>query len=404
MATREELLNQFRELHAKRDYLGALGACRSILDLNPRDALGWRNMGACYLALGQEDDAREMMRRGLDIDPKDSYAHYYLGLLASRKNDHQGAIDHYQKALDCNENLTEAALGLASSYYQVGDLPNALFYYTQAYQNNQDNPDVARSFGVILMRVGQLSQAAYYLREAIERRPDWAEPHVELGEVLRLMGEDRDAVAELLKGLRIRMKPEGLVSLGRIHLKYNEPRKALAHLHQALKLGPNFAPAHHALGLCHMALAEWSEAIKHCEEAYKWDPDDLETVLDLAAALVEGGGPGSLDRGYRLASAVRVKDPNQVRAFDILGWCLFKQGRVPEAFENLEKARTLIELRESRQKADAPIYEHLAVVYDGMHDSMMSREMYSRALEADPSRREEWQKKSRRIGGNDSPA
>jgi tetratricopeptide (TPR) repeat protein len=404
MATREEMLGQFRELYTKHDHLGALGICRSILELNPRDALGWRNMGACYQALGQMDDAAEMFRRGLDIDPKDAYGYCYLGVLSSRKGDHQGALDLYQKALDLNANLTDAALGMASSHYQMGDLPNALYYYTQAYQNNQDNPDVARSFGVTLMRVGQLSQAVFYLKQAIEHRPDWAEAHMELGEALRLLGEDRDAVTELLKGLRIKMKPEGLVSLGRIHLKYNEPRKALAHLHQALKLGPNNAPAHHALGRCYMALKEWPEAIKHCEEAYKWDPDSLESALDLAASLVEGAGPGSLDRAYRLASAVRVKDPNQVRAFDILGWCLFKQGRHPEAFENLEKARTLIELREVREKADAPIYEHLAAVYDAMKDSMMSREMYSRALESDPSRRAEWQKRSQEVGGNNGPA
>jgi Tfp pilus assembly protein PilF len=106
-----------------------------------------------------------------------------------------------------------------------------------------------------------------------------------------------------------------------------------------------------------------------------------------------------VDRAYRLAAAVRVIDPNQVRVYDIMGWCLFKQGKFSEALAELEKARSLMELKEVPDPAYAVVYEHLAEVFGRLRDSMMAREMFSRALVADPSRAEEWRKRAQVFGG-----
>lgn len=393
-ANREEVLARFRGQFASRDYDEALASCRRLVELDPGDAVGWRNMGAVYIAMGRDREALEVSQRALELNPKDAYVYHNLGALSSRLGAHERAILHYQRAVELAPEMAEGHVGLAGSYYQLGDYVNALYYYSQAYQNAPDNPEIVRGFGVTLMHTGQLPKAVYYLRQALELRPDWPEARMELGESLRRMGEDRDAMTELLKALRMKQRPEGLVSLGRIHLKYGEPRKALVHLQQALKLGPRYAPAHHALGLVQAAIKSWPEAVRHLENAYRYSPDDPEIALDYAWAEVEAGK--DLDHAYRLASAVRVKDPNQPRAFDVMGWCLHRQGKYAAAREELEKARTLVELKETPAPGDAVIYEHLAETYAALKDSMMSREMFSRALELDPGRREEWQKRQQK--------
>jgi tetratricopeptide (TPR) repeat protein len=381
---REQLQAQFREAFGRRDYRKAMDACRALIEANPRDAVAWRDMGAVYTVLGQHESAYEVLTRALQCDPKDPRIHYNLGALSSHAGDHELAIPHYTKVAEMSPDAPDGYLGLASSYYNLGDMANAVYYYSQAYNRAPHNAEVTRSFGATLLKLGQLAKARYYLEQAVEAMPDWAEPHIELGEVLRRLGEDKDAVRELLTGLRIRQKADGLVSLSLIHLKYGEPRRALTHLENAMKLEAGHAPARHALGLVFSAIKDWPGALKSFEAAFTADPENLEYVLDYAGALLEAGGDP--DKAYRYAAAVRVKDPNTVRAFEIMGRALAKQGKKEQAIAEMEKARTLIEMKEVQDSSLVPLYEHLADAYEAAEDFMMARAMLERAFTLAPQR------------------
>ena len=389
---REELVARFRETFARRDYLKAMQACSDLLALNPRDGVAYRNMAGVYIALGQDADAAKTVQYALEIDPKDGQAWYVRGLLSSRAGKQEEALHQFEKAIEFNPTQGEGYQGLGFTYEKLGDMGNAIYYWSRAYDTDPENAEIARGFGVTLMRAGQLAKAAHYLRHALEKQPEWPEARMELGEILRRTNEDRDAVAELLKGLRVKQRPDGLVSLSRIHLKYREPRKALVHMERAIALAPDYAPAHHVFAQAHAALGAWPLAAIHFERAYALEQDNMEYAIDLADALVHVGA--DVDRAYRLAAAVRIKDPNLARAFHVMGWCLLKQGKHPEAHEELEKARTLFEMRGAPELWAGELYEHLAQNYTAMNDAMMAREMYSRALEADPARREEWLKRA----------
>ena len=383
-ADREQLQAQFREACGRRDYRKAMDACRALIEANPRDPAAWRDMGAIYTMLGQHEDAYEVLSRALQYDPKDARVHYNLGALSSHAGDHELAIPHYTKASELAPDSPDGYLGLAAAYYNLGDMANAVYYYSQAYNRAPHNAEVTRSFGAALLKLGQLTKARYYLEQAVEARPEWAEPYMELGEALRRLSEDKDAVKVLLTGLRLKQRPDGLVSLSRIHLKYGEPRRALTHLENALKLDPQYAPAHHALGLVHEAVRDWANAFKAFEQAYRLDPDNLEYVMDYAGAMLESGG--DVEKAYRYAAAVRVKDPNTVRAFEIMGRALSKMGRKQEAIEELEKARTLLEMSETKDASLAPLFSHLADAYEAAEDYMMTREMLARAFALAPQR------------------
>ena len=386
--TREELLEKFKDACGRRDYLAALEASRQMIAENGRDSVAWRNMSGIYFALGQDAEAFETNQHAMNIDPKDPYVHYNFGVLAARRGKPEEAIGWFTRVIELAPNIGDGYLGLATTYLKEGDTGNAVFNFSQAYQRSPDNPEVARGFGIALMEMGQLPKAEYYLRQALEKIPDWPEVRMELGEVLRRLGEDRSAVEELLRGLRAKHRPEGLVSLSRVHLKYKEPRKAIPHLHRALQLAPNHAPAYHVLGLALVAERDWPAAAAQFERAHALDSGSAEYALDLADALVNSGA--DVERAYRLAAAVQIKDSTIARAHDVAGWCLFRMDKHAEAHQELEKARALVEVRTTREPADAVLYEHLAEVYEALKDGMMAREMWSRALEADPSRREEW--------------
>ncbi len=390
--TREELMSRFRERFAARDYLKALQDCRELLTMNPRDAVAWRNMSALYIALGSDADAAETARRAHDIDPKDPWTHYYLGVIDARADRNDDAVHRFQQALSLNATMGEAHQGLAAAFFRLGDDGNSVFHWSQAYQLAPESAEICRGFGATLLRMGQTPKAIYYLRQAVELLPDWPDARQDYGEALRRAGEDRDAVTELLRGLRIKQRPEGLVSLSRIHLKYREPRKALVHLQRAVELVPTHAPAYHVLGQVHAALKDWVKATEAHGRAYAIVPDSTEYALSYAEALMNAGG--NMDHAFRLAAAVRIKDPSRPKAFDILGWCLHRQGKSVEAREELERARAIIEVKERADIDDAVIYEHLAEVYQALNDSMMSREMFARAAEIDPARRAEWQSRA----------
>ncbi len=382
--TREELLAVFREEFASRNWSGALATVHRLAQMDPRDAQAWQNMGAVYVAMGGKDSARESFKRALEIDPKNALAHYNLGVLSSQEGNHDQAILHYQKAIGVMPDMVGAFMGLASSYFQLGDNAYALYNYSQAYMRAPQDAEVARSFGVVLMKMGQYVKAAHYLEQAVQSRPDWAEPYLDYGEAMRRLGRDREAMEALVKGLRMKQRPEGLVSLAFLHLKYGEPRRAHAHLHRALALSPGLASAHRGLGLCHVSEKNWTEAIKELREAHRCDSENLETALDLASALIESGQ--ELAQAYSLASAVRMKDPDGLQALDVIGRCLIKQGRYDEAREELEAGRALMEASEQQDPLAESLYRHLAEVYMALNDSMMAAEMESMARQAKENR------------------
>jgi tetratricopeptide (TPR) repeat protein len=381
---KEELRAAFRKHFAERRYVKAIEVCIELVEEDYQDALGWRNLGAAYMALEHDDEALKVLNRAAALAPEDALTRYNIGVVLSRKGKHAEAMNYYERAVALAPDLAQGYLGLASSCYHLGDLDGALYHYSQAYLMTPDNAELASNFGATLARAGQHSRAAFYFRQAIALSPEWTRPRVELGEALRQSGSFRDAIRELLRALRVERTPAGLTTLVLVYLGAGKIEKAIRRADEAVALNPAYAPAHRVRGLCLSRLRSWPEAIRSFEEAYRLAPDDFDAVLELAYVLAETSQ--ELERAHAMVSAVLARDRRNVRALDVMGWCLYRQGQFQDSLRELEKARQLLETGGVISDAAMEVYRHLTTVYEAVGDTMMANEMWLRTGDKGPRR------------------
>ncbi len=83
--------------------------------------------------------------------------------------------------------------------------------------------------------------------------------------------------------------PAALDVMGWLHYKIGKVEHAGIYWEQCLQIDPNFAPAHHALGIMSLELGEYEDAEKHFRRNVELDPTSSAFKVELSQALVECG-------------------------------------------------------------------------------------------------------------------
>ena len=120
-------------------------------------------------------------------------------------------------------------------------------------------------------------EAVQVLREAIRLQPDFPGPHITLAGVLRQMGDTAGAQAESRTGESLtkeRLSLQGATfatNSGKRMLNAGDIDGAIAQFRSAVKLSPDYAPAHYQLGLALARKGEKGEASKEFQKASELD-------------------------------------------------------------------------------------------------------------------------------------
>jgi len=192
-----------------------------VVEIEPRSAIGNRNLGNVLLGEGLADAAIARYQRSLAGDSLSHETINALGTALAAKGDFAGAIALYQRALALeprdsralnNWGVAEASLGhtdaaiekyraalaIDSSYAeaevnwgnalvrarQPGD---ALSHYERAVRLRNDNADARVNWGVALAQLGRLQEAAQQFRTALDADPSNADARTYLAETERLL-------------------------------------------------------------------------------------------------------------------------------------------------------------------------------------------------------------------------
>jgi TolB-like protein/Tfp pilus assembly protein PilF len=113
---------------------------------------------------------------------------------------------------------------------------------------------------------------------------------------------------------------------------------AEAQFRRATELNPNYANAHHWLGIIYELERRCTEAVAELQRAQSLDP--LSANINSRAGLTLCAC-GAVDPGIQILQRHLLADPKWVRARSSLAVCYFQQGKLPEAIQELETAKSI---------------------------------------------------------------
>jgi Flp pilus assembly protein TadD len=117
-----------------------------------------------------------------------------------------------------------------------------------------------------------------------------------------------------------------------------KPDEAIRHWSQAVQLRPDFAQAHHNLGVALARRGNLSEAADHWLAVVRFDPNNAEVHYMLATAMASMGKLDQALEHYTKAVQLKPQIDTSPRLHDLLGMNYATAGRFQEAIVSTQKA------------------------------------------------------------------
>ena len=196
---------------------------------------------------------------------------------------------------------------------------------------------------------GDLREAIRYYCQALEADPNFAPAYSGLADAYQTLGDwsflsPDDSYPYALAAARKSLElDEGLseahASMGRIRFAFQGDRQgAEREFQMALRLNPDYAPAHQWYGEHLSALGRSREALREIEQALRLDP--LSPPLQVSAGWVFLQAR-RYDRAEQQCRKTLEIDPTFFPAQVCLGWVHERRGRYRDAVQAFEKAAVL---------------------------------------------------------------
>ncbi len=291
-------------------------------------------------------------RRQTDRPPatEDAFADkpHLLGkaLKLHQSGDMEGAYPLYREFLQQNPRHPMALQRMGLWFSQRGDYQRAIAFMRQSLEQFPEQPEVANNLGNALSKSGRTDEAIDCYREAVRLYPNYADALRNLGLCYLKTARYAEAIKSFEACLDLR--PDDAVtwlSLGNVHNK-GDLAAAIHCYEKALALQPDYADAHHNLGVCLRMTQGAQEALEHYQTARDLGLDRAELHHNTGNALIDAGDAmGAID-AYREALA---RDPSDVDSHRNLNSLLWQQELLEDYLDSYRQALvrqpTAIELR-----------------------------------------------------------
>lgn len=147
---------------------------RSVLDENIRHPDALLGMGLFASRVAIFDTAASLIQQAIDIDPRNAGYWSNLGNVLQKLDRWDEAIEAHRAAVRLNPGHFAIRQNLGSALNLVDRPFEGLPHLREALRLNPDSPDVAASYATTLYRVGEYGAAARFFRQALARNPQLA--------------------------------------------------------------------------------------------------------------------------------------------------------------------------------------------------------------------------------------
>lgn len=215
-------VRQFRA----RDFTGAQVVFSRAAQASPRDGLSNLYLARCHFALGNYDQAIELLKQPgefgrhelealywkgksyqelaaqtlekmISIDPDSYRVHQMSGALLEDKRKYGEAIDAYQKTLKASPDLMGIRFAIGNAYWKMQNLDEALVWLKDELARNPYHAVANYKVGSIHLAKGNTDQAVPFLEKAVAANPGLLAAQQDLAKAFTSLGRHEDAISKL---------------------------------------------------------------------------------------------------------------------------------------------------------------------------------------------------------------
>lgn len=266
-------------LHRAGEHDELVHLCRHALPFAPASLALLHAGAAGHLALGQFQEAVELLTRLIKHYPHHFPAHVMLGSALAKSRHHDQALAAYHRALELQPHFAEAHLDIGTIHFADRRHGEALAAYDRAIAIRPDLVDAWVGRGNALLDLGRIEEATAAYDRALALRPQLASACCGKGNALLRSGRQRDAVIAFDNA--IAAEPgfaEAWVGRGTAALFLGRHDDASASFDRAIAGSPQLAGAWLGKGQVSYQQKRYEEALAAWEKALALNPDQAEVA------------------------------------------------------------------------------------------------------------------------------
>ena len=198
----------------------------------------------CYLRLGRNGDAVQLLEPAYQADPADRAVDYALGTALIRTGQLQKGERVINRILKDGDD-PEASLLMGAAELAAGDAAKAASTIAEALHRNPQLPGGWSIYGRALMETNDDDDSKAAFQRAIQADANDFEANFHLGRLLRLGGNNAEAAPYLDRALRLR--PDSLnarFQVGALNLELGHLEEARKDLERVARESPDFQAVH----------------------------------------------------------------------------------------------------------------------------------------------------------------
>lgn len=390
-----------------RDFSGAIGDYRAVLQARPQDDKVALALSRAHLANSENALAEEVLRDALERSPGSYQLRFRLAEMLAAGGDVTASVAQLGKILEQRPTDDQALEALVKIHLGRKDWASARDYVDRYKQAYPQRPQGYYFEGLLLQAQGDLSEGTAAFERSLEQAGSGAVQPLSAVVRSHVAAGDNDKALERVDEV-LADNPDNFVARnlkGEILLLQKEYPLAEESFAQAVAQAPNLVAAHRNLALARFAQGEHEgavnafrqgiestgapalrfalanvleglgrpeEAILEHQAILDAAPDSLPAANNLAMLLASyRDDRESLDRALELAKA--FADSDNAAYLDTLGWVHYKRGEYDAAMPLLERA--------VRANPDAPDLQfHLGMAHYRLGDRAAAKERLEKAL------------------------
>lgn len=297
-------------------------------------------LGGIYRRLENYEESIWALERAIDTGEKGIQISYSLGFTYRQMGKYNSAIECFQSVVDQNPRDVLAFNHLGAIYALQNDHEKAIATYQHGLKLDPNHPVLQLNLAKSLEAIGDEKKALAYYEGALRSKPGWTEAIDSYANLL--LKDDKVKEADDVVSRALKVNPEDAKmhnAMGKVYNRKSVYDHAEKEFKKALSKNDKYSQALTGLAYSQEMQGKHSEAAETIQKAQQLSPDDVSILKQTAHILLSAN---YLPAAYEKISHLWKLNQEDVETVNLLGQyyiCHGDEDKIEACFDKIEKLK-----------------------------------------------------------------